>query len=238
MRFWLKSIPIPHAQITTPNYTFLSGRGLDHSDFFETVFSTVNLFLLVNVLALRCSCGKLSLLNPLFVVIFQPAQIPLDIIHTKFLKKVMGSACLLFIVNGFISTDGIADYLKKASVAFWEKNKLKKKASLDPWLHNNHALFFFLLFRATRFILKSFGWSNVKPCQEVTEWSNNWTVTSLLFFVSFFSVSLSRIRNIPVATGNPNPNSFHCNMHSVTNKALNIFFSKCTSSYNHIQHVL
>lgn len=99
-----------------PNYTSLSCRVLDHSDFLETVFSTVNLFLLVDVLALRCSFVKLSLLNLLLVVIFQPTQISLYIIHTKFLKEVIGGPCLLSIVNGFLSTDGIPDYFKKESV--------------------------------------------------------------------------------------------------------------------------
>lgn len=88
------------------------------SDFFETVFSIVNLFLLMNVLALRCSCVKLSLLNLFFVVIFQPTQIPLDIIHIKFLKEVIEAvgSRLLSIVNSFLSSDSIPDYLKKTSV--------------------------------------------------------------------------------------------------------------------------
>lgn len=51
MNFWLKFIPISHSQITTLNYTSHHRRVLDRSDFFESVFSTVNLFLLVNVLA-------------------------------------------------------------------------------------------------------------------------------------------------------------------------------------------
>lgn len=52
------------------------------------------------------------------MVIFQPTQIPLDIIHIKFLKEVIEAvgSRLLSIVNSFLSSDSIPDYLKKTSV--------------------------------------------------------------------------------------------------------------------------
>lgn len=68
------------------------------------------------------------------MVIFQPTHIPLDISHAKFIKEVIGAVgpCLLPIVNDFLSTDGIPDYSKKASVQpFFQKNSLPW--TMTPW---------------------------------------------------------------------------------------------------------
>ena len=163
---WIHTFCQVHSNFPFPHYNSLTALVLailDRIDCFETVFSTVNLFLLVNVLALRCSCVKLSLLNPLFVVIFQPTQIPLDIIHTKSLKEVAGGCGLLLALYYEWFSSPLMAFLIIWRRQVFSLSCLKKKKKQPHLIHD------FMItkhvFQSHTFYLKSFGESITKQCQ-------------------------------------------------------------------------
>lgn len=139
----------------------------------KAFFNTVNLLLLLNALALWCWCVKLSMLNLLFPFIFQLTHIPLDIIHTKVLKEVKRTmdSSTLSIVNGLLHSNGIPDYLKKASLS-----SKKEPHLIHGFLLTTHILKSYL------FYLKGCGACITKRCQELMEWSKNSSVLLVRFF--------------------------------------------------------